>query len=176
MISIRSATPEDAAAIARVHVDSWRSTYRGIVPDSVLDSLDYESRAETWRRGIEDTISSQVVFVAESPNGDIGGFVAAGPERSGDYPEYTAEIYAIYVADDWRGYGLGRSLVMRAVQALLEQGRPSMLIWALSENPACDFYRRLGGAKIAAQTVTIGQKPLEESAFGWDNIAMLLEA
>lgn len=175
-ITARPASPGDAPAIARVHVDSWRSTYRGIVPDSVLISLDYESRADSWRRGIEDTTSSQVVFVAESPDGTITGFVAAGPERTGDYPAYTGEIYAIYVADDWHGHGLGRALLNRAVNTLREQGHTSMLIWALTENPACAFYRHLGGTPIATQHVTMGHKTLEETAFGWENIAVLAEA
>jgi hypothetical protein len=32
-VTIRRAVREDARAIARVHVDSWRTTYRGIVPE-----------------------------------------------------------------------------------------------------------------------------------------------
>ncbi len=171
---IRSATFADAPAIARVHVDSWRSTYRGIVPDSVLDTLGYDARAEVWRREIEDTTSSKFVLVADTPNNQIAGFVSAGPERTGEYPDFTGEIYAIYVADDWHGYGVGRAMMSQAAQNLLKQGHKTMLIWALTENPACAFYRYLGGIPIARQTITAGHKTLEETAFGWENIAVLV--
>ncbi len=172
-ITIRPASLDDAPGIARVHVDSWRTTYRGIVPDSVLDSIDYDTRAGAWRRGISDTTSSQRVSVAETPVGEIIGFVASGPERSGDYPGYTGEIYAIYLLEAWQGLGLGRRLMIVGVNALLEQGHESMIIWALTENPACDFYSRMGGRPIATQTVTMGRKTLEETGFGWDNIRMM---
>jgi len=41
---IRPATPEDARAIAEVHVASWRYAYRGLLPDDVLDRLSVEER------------------------------------------------------------------------------------------------------------------------------------
>ena len=39
MITLRLASPEDAPAIAEVHVHGW-DVYRGIVPDGYLDALD----------------------------------------------------------------------------------------------------------------------------------------
>jgi len=44
---IREATVEDSAEIARVQVDTWRTTYRGIVPQSFLDEMAYDLRAES---------------------------------------------------------------------------------------------------------------------------------
>lgn len=171
---IRPALPPDALAIARIHVDSWRTTYRGIVPESVLDSLDYSERKAMWRRAIEDSLSGQFVFVAEL-SGQVTGFVAGGLERTDKYPDYTGEIYALYLTDEAHGRGIGRQLMQTGVRALLEQGHLSMLISALSENPACGFYRRLGGVPISTQQVIIGQKQLEETAFGWKNISLVLE-
>jgi hypothetical protein len=42
---VRRAVSGDAASIARVHVESWRSTYAGIVPEAYLRSLDVDLRA-----------------------------------------------------------------------------------------------------------------------------------
>jgi len=53
MVMVRRATPADAAGIARVHVDAWRATYRGIVPDEHLDALSYEGRQGMWSRILE---------------------------------------------------------------------------------------------------------------------------
>lgn len=47
--SIRGATVADAEGIAHIHVASWRSTYRGIMPDALLAGLSMERRAANWR-------------------------------------------------------------------------------------------------------------------------------
>lgn len=47
---IRPARMADADAIARVHVDSWRTTYPGIVPDDYLATMSYEQRSGVWQR------------------------------------------------------------------------------------------------------------------------------
>ena len=42
--TIRLARVEDAPGITRVHINSWRTTYKGIVPDKVLANLSFERR------------------------------------------------------------------------------------------------------------------------------------
>ncbi len=46
MALIRPAVFKDAAAIAHVHIDAWRTTYRSLMPDDVLDNLSFERRQE----------------------------------------------------------------------------------------------------------------------------------
>jgi len=78
---IRAGVPDVAVAIARVHVDSWRSTYRGLLPDSVLANLSVEQRAGTWRQAAETALVSEgrsFVLVAEDAADGIIGFAAAG--------------------------------------------------------------------------------------------------
>ena len=43
-MKIRRATSSDAANIAKVHVDSWRTTYQNVLPTDFLESLSYEKR------------------------------------------------------------------------------------------------------------------------------------
>lgn len=59
---IRAATEHDAAAIARVQVESWKATYRGIVLDALLAGLNVEERAARWREILK---SGTYIFVAE---------------------------------------------------------------------------------------------------------------
>jgi GNAT superfamily N-acetyltransferase len=172
--TIRPARPEDVSAIARVHVESWRATYRGIVPDIVLDNLREDERAAMWRRALDNTGNPVALFVAEADDGQIVGFAAAGPERSGDL-DYTGEVYAIYLDEPYQGLGLGRRLLEACAWSLLDMGHRSMLIWALSQNPACGFYRWLGGEAIATQEVQMGGKTLEETAFGWRDLTVLVD-
>ena len=76
-IRIRRAVDSDARGIARVHVDSWRSTYAGILPAEHLAALDYDRREANWRPLLADR--RQNVFVAEDQRGRIIGFVSGGP-------------------------------------------------------------------------------------------------
>ena len=141
---IRKAELEDAAGIAKVHVDSWRTTYKGIVPNTYLDSLSYEEREQNWKRGIE----YNHIYIAEDENGKIVGFATGGKERTGKYEAYVGELYAIYLLEEEQGKEIGRKLFNKVVNDLKEMKLNSMLIWVLEENSACHFYEKLGGKKI----------------------------
>ena len=90
---IREASPTDAAAIARVHVDSWRTTYAGIVPADYLADLSYARREQSWHDLLSTPIPSRCVYVAAQDTGEIVGFASGGPERSGN-AIYRGELYA----------------------------------------------------------------------------------
>src|ERR1700738_5194587 len=62
---VRLATLDDAADIARVHVASWRTTYRDMLPDDFLASLNEEHYTERWKRVI--TEGSSRVHVVDEP-------------------------------------------------------------------------------------------------------------
>jgi ribosomal protein S18 acetylase RimI-like enzyme len=164
---IRSATLKDAQAIARVHVSSWRSTYRGMLPDDFLASLSESNYAERWKRVISDGASK--VYVAEE-GPDVVGFASGGRERAGE-PGYEGELYAIYVLDSAQRHGFGRDLVRASVGGLREMGLGDMIIWVLSDNqPARAFYERLGGVFVRSQPITIGAATLEEVSYGWGRL------
>ncbi len=71
-MNIRPATPDDAPALAKVHIDSWRSAYRGLVPDSHLAKLDYGRRAERFRESL--STHSEETYLVED-NGEVLGFL-----------------------------------------------------------------------------------------------------
>lgn len=160
---IRKAKDEDAKRIAKVHVDSWRTTYKGIVPDLFLERLNYEEREEIWKKAIP----TGSVFVAENETGEIIGFANGGKERSGQYPGYVGELYAIYLLEAFQGQGIGSLLVKKVMEYLKELGLFPMVIMAISENPACKFYEAIGGKKIGTEEAEIGGKKLTEVVFGW---------
>jgi len=165
MVMIREVTPADAPAIARVHVDTWRTTYRSIVPDAYLRALSYKDREALWSRVLA-AADSQVVFVAADEQGTIIGFANGGPEQSQD-PIYAGEIYAIYVLDAYHGQGVGRWLMGAVAGRLAGQGMTSLLVWVAADNPARHFYETLGGTRIRAKQQAIGGANIEEIAYGW---------
>ncbi|MCG3087520.1 GNAT family N-acetyltransferase [Sporosarcina cyprini] len=168
---IRKARQGDAVGIATVHVDSWRSTYKGIVPDSYLESLSYEERAEMWKRAI----GGNPLYVAEDENGKIVGFATGGKERSGKYADYTGELYAIYLLEEAQGNKMGSQLVEAISKELDQMGITSMLVWVLEQNPSKHFYERLGGDVIDSTTITIGGEEFLEIAYGWKDHRILMQ-
>lgn len=161
---VRRAGVDDAAAIARVHVETWRSAYRGLLPADFLASLSETTVAERWK-GMLATESNQV-YVAEE-DGDVVGFASAGRERAGE-EGFEGELYAIYVLDRVQHRGHGRDLVRAVVAGLRDLGLDNMIVWVLRDNPAGrGFYERLGGVYVRAQPITIGSITLEEVSYGW---------
>lgn len=164
---IRAARPEDAPAIARVHVDSWRSTYRGLVPDAYLDGLAYERSEAMLSRALG---SGGIVFVAvDDADGRVFGFASGGPQRDRELP-YSGELYAIYLLAGDQGRGAGRGLVGAMMGALRAAGHANMQVWVLAENPSRHFYEHLGGKRLCTKRIEIGGATLEEIAYGWDQI------
>jgi GNAT superfamily N-acetyltransferase len=170
---VRPASLADAGDIARVHVASWRETYRGMLPDALLDGLNESSRAAYWLRTLGAS-DPQPVYVAASATGEIVGFASAGPEREGD-ERYTAELYTLYALRAAHGHGLGRALMAACAGALLNDGHKAMLLWVLAENPTRGFYEKLGGQVIDTKIETIGGASVTEVAYAWDDLTLLLQ-
>jgi len=168
-VSIRRAIPSDAMGIANVHVDSWRTTYRGIVPDEHLAALSYDKSSERWSNRLMKNDDRYAMFVAEDESGKIIGFADGGPERSGD-TIYDGELYAIYLLQAYQRQGIGASLVGYVVRYLLEAQFRSMLVWVLVGNPSRRFYEVLGGQTVREGQIEISGKPLLEIAFGWADL------
>ena len=173
---IRAAELHDAPAIARVHIETWRSAYQGIVPDAYLASLSPAEREGQWRDVLADDGGARFVLLAQDEADERIGFAAAGPERSGD-PQYRGELYALYVLPSYQRRGLGRALVRAVVDQLVATGTRSMLLWVLEANaPARRFYEGLGGAVVREQPIEIGGVTFMEVAYGWPDLQTLLKA
>lgn len=161
---IRAATLLDAPKIATIHVSSWRTTYRDLLPDEFLSSLSEAGYTERWKRVIGE--GTMRIYVAEEAD-QVVGFASGGRERAGE-PGYKGELYAIYVVDSAQRRGLGRELVRAVVGGLRELGLEDMIIWVLRDNKAARaFYERLGGVFVRSQPITIGPATLEEVSYGW---------
>ncbi|MBP2242813.1 L-amino acid N-acyltransferase YncA [Cytobacillus eiseniae] len=165
-MEIRKGKMSDAKGIAKVHVDSWRTTYVNIVPDEYLKEMTYESREQLWNQ----LIPNGNVFVAEDNNGKIVGFASGGRERSNQYEDFNGELYAIYLLEEYQRKGIGKLLFMQIVKYIQELGYNTMIVLVLAENPSCLFYEALGGRKIDALEVEILGKKLVETVYGWEDI------
>ena len=172
---IRAATPTDAAAIATVHVDSWRTTYAHLLPAAYLAALSYADRERMWRDSLAQPTPPACVYVAEAADQRVVGFAAGGPAR--DAPMgYDAALYAIYLLAPYQRQGFGRHLLRAVVGHLQATGAHALLVWVAAHNPARAFYERLGGRQLSAKQSDIGGVTLEEVAYGWEDLAQLASA
>ena len=172
-IRVREAGPADAAGIARVHVDTWRTTYPGILPADFLAGLRYANSEAVWSAAIAAERADASLHVAESDENEIVGFVYAAPERERN-PDFRGEIFAIYVCQEFQGRGAGRKLFTAAVQSLHSAGFDSFLLWVLRDNqPARRFYESMGGKYLEEKTITIGDTELVEVSYGWQDSTAL---
>lgn len=171
-IIIREASAADACGIARVHVDAWLTTYAGIMPDAVLQSLSYERSEKQQRNFLAHPPPGNKTFVAELEPHGIVGFACGGNEREG-HTVYKGELFAIYILEPNQRRGIGTMLVLRVVDYIKSLGLENMIVWVLEENPARLFYERLGGVVVDEKMMEKGGKQLKEIAYGWDDIHLL---
>ncbi len=165
MITLRTARPQDAEAIARVYVETWRDTYAGLVPDRVLIGMSERRQTVLWSYALRD----QQVMVASSGESGVIGFGSCGAARGVDLP-YQGEIFTLYVLPDFQGRGIGKRLLGALFGMLLRRGMDSALIWVLADNPARFFYHAMGGRWTATREEDLWGAALPEQAYGWSDL------
>jgi ribosomal protein S18 acetylase RimI-like enzyme len=171
--TIRPGTPSDVDDIARIHVRGWRREHRDLLPDSVRKGFRRPDSARIWMRLIAGGDSGPYVLVAEHPGDGIIGFIAAGPERS-ENPDFDGEVYSLYIDRQHQRSGVGRTLLQYVAQIMSENAQNGLLVWSSTESPSNEFFRRLGGQEIATRLRRIDGVEIEETAFGWPDLRVLL--
>ena len=139
---LRPAQPDDAMAVARVHVRSWQVAYRGLVPDQHLDALRPEERAQRYDFAAIDPLKPRTILAIE--DGSILGFAATAPSREPDLPNH-GELWALYVDPPHWGRGIGLALVSAARHRLCELGYRESVLWAMAGNVRADRFYRIDG-------------------------------
>jgi ribosomal protein S18 acetylase RimI-like enzyme len=159
-MEIRPATPGDALPLAILHIDSWRSAYRGFVPASYLEGLDYQQRAERFRESLAS--HGEETYLAEA-GGEILGFLMVGPCRDEDLDgEVTGEIWGIYLAPHHWRKGIGTALCRYGEQLLRSRGYRQAVLWVFADNAqARRFYEAVGFAADGASKVLQPGAPRE---------------
>jgi ribosomal protein S18 acetylase RimI-like enzyme len=170
-VTVRDARPEDVPALARVHVESWRAAYRGLLPDAYLDGLQVRDHEELWW----SRLRGEGFVVLADLGGVPVGYASGGPDRAQPDAD-LGEVYAIYVLDEFQGRGVGRALLAAAAERLQGEGFGRLRLWTLEGNRrARDFYRRLGGVQRGRQPLHLGGGSYTEVGYAWDDPNRLRE-
>jgi GNAT superfamily N-acetyltransferase len=150
-VTVRRSTRHDARAISAIRVETWRTAYRGLIDDAVLDRLDIDSetarRAQHWDEHHVDPRGAE--FIAEI-EGEAVGWAVTGAPRHPEDPR-TGELYAMYVLPQHWSRGIGHALMDAAEQALRHAGFRTAHLWVLDGNErAAAFYQRRGWVEDGA--------------------------
>jgi GNAT superfamily N-acetyltransferase len=142
-ISVRRATPPDAASIAAVEVITWQCAYRHLMPDAFLDGLSLEDKTASWHLNLvkhrDGEWKRTVVAVRDE---EVVGFATVGRLQE---ETDTDLMYLMYVLPEQWGCGVGQALMDAAMNELRELGVREALLWVLRDNqPARRFYESLG--------------------------------
>jgi L-amino acid N-acyltransferase YncA len=169
--TVRPAAPSDAAEIARIQRDIWRTAYADLLPEQVLAELDAEEAGQIWRQTVEQGPAQ--VFVATE--GDfLVGFCAAGPAPEDETAgadgapakdsATVALVSTLLVEPRWARRGHGGRLLAEAGAAMRTAGSSRGIAWVPEPDKASlRFFERAGWVGDGTvRTLDAGGRPLRE--------------
>jgi ribosomal protein S18 acetylase RimI-like enzyme len=139
-ITVRPARLDDVAGMARVIVQSWRETYRGVVPDRVLDDRGFQAARERfWTAALTDERYRENRIAVAERDGEVVGVAMSGPIDQPD-AAWRRHLYVLYVVAAEHGSGAGAALLDAVVDA-----DEAVALWVADPNPRAQaFYRKHG--------------------------------
>lgn len=140
-MEIRKGTLDDVNDISRIHALSWKSAYKGIVPQKYLDELKEDFWVHTFTSWLQDnTVAVMVIIDDERPV----GVAVCGRSRDKALPDW-GEIVSIYLLPEYINRGYGSSLFESVLQDMKQSGYRDTYLWVLKDNQrARRFYEKKG--------------------------------
>jgi len=171
---IRAAKLSDAAGIAWVQINSYRTAYAPLMPAEYLAAFSYEEQEQDWKKLIGE--GSDLLLIAEDEAGQIVGYALSRLIPSGQ-ANYDCELAALHINRSCHRQGIGRALVAETAWRMHRQGCRSLGLWILDGNPACGFYEHLGGKTNGEQFFEIEELKLRRREVGylWERIEDLFQ-
>jgi ribosomal protein S18 acetylase RimI-like enzyme len=173
-VLILPAGPGDAEELARVHVRSWRETYRGLLPDAYLARMSEVTFTRRFHHALTHAAPNEVTLAVAGRHG-LFGYAQGGPSRAG--VEAEAEIATLYLLRQAQGIGAGKRLMAGMARAMQAQGARSLAHSVLRDNVrARGFYEHLGGAAEPARPERGPGGVHHEVTYRWPDIATLISS
>jgi phosphinothricin acetyltransferase len=112
-LKIRTATPDDAAAVAAI--------YAPVVQHTAISFETDPPDAAEMRSRIDKTLATLPWLVAEDEHGAVCGYAYASKHRERAAYQWSVDT-TVYVREDQRGRGVGRALYGRLMPLLTDLG------------------------------------------------------
>ena len=162
-IIIRNINEKDIPSIADIQIKGWKSAYKGIIDDSILNAMNKEEKIER----LKSNYAKNGFIVAEIEN-EVVGFCryADSNEFTPEMQDIDCEITALYVKPDLKYKGIGTRLFQFVIDEFKNKSKVRMILWCLKENePSKRFYRKKGGEIVGERVIEIGKKSYYEVGF-----------
>lgn len=173
-MTFRDALDSDAPAIARLHAESWRSAYRGMLSDDYLDNRAHPERAALWQaRFAEKALKPFFAILAESDK-QLVGFACVFPN---EHPAFGSFLDNLHVSPHLVGQGIGRHLLTEVARRLAADGiSGGLYLWVIEQNSrARRFYKSAGAIEVERAVLSIVDgASTPEVRCHWPNPASLL--
>ena len=155
-LTVRPARVDDVARMARVNVRCWQETYRGLMPDAVLDDPGFvAARERFWTAALTDERYRENRAAVAERDGELVGIAMSGPPLDAGVT-WARQLYVLYVLAADHGTGAGRALL----DAVVDPGEPVGL-WVADPNPRAQaFYRKHGFAADGTTQVDGGVREI----------------
>ena len=140
---IRSAVPDDALAVATVHVRAWQQGFKDLLPADYLAKLEPADRAKRYTFGITDGSKPQTIVALIDDA--IAGLATTG------IVDGEAVLHALYVDPDRWGSGVGRALIAEAKKDLRQTGRREAFLWSMVGNTRADRFYTADGWELVGE-------------------------
>ena len=166
-MEIRKAKSSDAKEIIEVNVKTWLTTYSGIMPEQALKNK-VDNMEESIKK-CEKTVEDDDNVLVAIKDGKIVGVVSYGKSRFTNDNENAGEIYSLYVLKEYQRQGIGKKLFFVAKNILNRQGYKNIIVTCIVENPANEFYKKIGGKKKETIKSNIYGIQMYENLIKFDN-------
>lgn len=153
MVKIREGNPNDANDFVYVNTHTWISTYKGLLPDELLDDLSDTIEARVPKT--KDRLEKENNLIVAECNGLVVGVLTYNQSRDTNYPN-AGEISSIYVLKEYQGNGIGSKLFQAGLKKLINQGFKEVILKVLKENKgAIEFYQKKGGIIVGEEQANL---------------------
>ncbi|SDT70470.1 GNAT family N-acetyltransferase [Actinoplanes derwentensis] len=148
-VLIRPADDGDVLAVGALHHRSRAAAYAHLIPSETFAARGPEAMGAWWQERWKWERDSHRMTVAVD-DGELAGFTYVGPSETPG----AVELYAIHVAPDRVGTGVGRQLMAHALTELAQLGEARAVLWVLTDNPIARRFYEHGGWKPDGETRT----------------------
>jgi len=166
---IQEATLKHAQGLANVHVKTWKISYKGIIDQAHLDTLDLKQREERWINILQTPNRKSQVYVLLNNQNQVIGFYSIGESREKEH-NYTHELWGLYILPEYQGRGLGLFMFEDIKKKLHALNAQSLCVMVLEQGPAVAYYKKMGAQIIKARKDEISGKQYTVYLMGWDKI------
>ena len=170
-ITYRKPKPEEAEAFAALHVQCWKESYRGIVPDLLLDAAKPADRHEMWHNIV---VNPRRIVIGAWVDGEPAGFAVAGEPHERILEDEDGQLAALYILWRFHRMGIGRAMVRQVAKQWIGMGGKSISLGVLAANTgARQFYEKLGAQLVRTDTYHWDGHDLPNCIYIWHDLAKI---